>query len=47
MLTTLLMVGPFILFAWGLQFFLNQLIADDIETFNTTQSQSMDDVSMT
>ena len=45
MLTTLLMVGPFILFAWGVQFFLNQLIADDIETLNA--AQPMDDVSIT
>ncbi|MGD1951031.1 MAG: hypothetical protein ACFB14_15475 [Leptolyngbyaceae cyanobacterium] len=39
MMTTLTMVGPFILFAWVLQFLLNQLIADDLEVFDTDQAQ--------
>lgn len=45
MLTTLLMVGPFIIFAWVLQYFLNQLIANDIETLN--QSRAADDAFLT
>ncbi|MEL7509917.1 MAG: hypothetical protein AAFN42_21510 [Cyanobacteria bacterium J06554_1] len=46
MLTTLMMVGPFILFAWVLQYFLNKIIAEDIESFNRDQPQSMDDASL-
>ena len=46
MLTSLSMIGPFILFAWILQYFLNQLIADDLESFQTNQSHSMDDASL-
>ncbi|MEO0433741.1 MAG: hypothetical protein AAF151_18805 [Cyanobacteria bacterium J06656_5] len=46
MLTTFMMVGPFILFAWVLQYFLNQIIAEDIEAFNRDQSQPMDDASL-
>ena len=45
MATTLMMVGPFILFAWVLQYFLNRLIADDVETLNLDHSQSVDDAS--
>lgn len=45
MLTTLMMIGPFILFAWGLQYFLNQLIAEDRKSFNTDKSRS--DASLT
>ncbi|ESA34611.1 hypothetical protein N836_16020 [Leptolyngbya sp. Heron Island J] len=47
MLTTLMMVGPFILFAWGLQYCLNQIIAEDRKNFNSNRSQSMDDASLT
>ena len=45
MMTTMMMVGPFILFAWILQFFLNQLIADDLEAFDIDQAQPSDDAS--
>ena len=44
MFTTLAMVGPFIIFAWVLQYFLNQLIADDLESLR--QSQSADEASV-
>lgn len=45
MLTTLMMIGPFVLFAWGLQYFLNQLIEEDRKSFSGDQSQS--DASLT
>ena len=32
-ITTLLLTSPVILFAWGLQSFLNRLIAEDREVF--------------
>lgn len=40
MLTTLMMVGPFILFAWVLQSFLNQLIEEDRKSINREQPRS-------
>ena len=43
MMTTLTMVGPFILFAWVLQFLLNRLIVDDLEVFDADPAQPADD----
>ena len=40
MFTTLMMIGPFVLFAFGLQYFLNQLIEEDRKSFNRDRSQS-------
>ncbi|MGD1856939.1 MAG: hypothetical protein ACFB2W_22115 [Leptolyngbyaceae cyanobacterium] len=45
MLTTLMMIGPFIIFAWVLQYFLNQLIEEDRKSFDGDRSQS--DASLT
>ena len=44
-MVTTLMIGPFILFAWVLQYFLNQLIEEDRKSFNRDPSQS--DASLT
>ena len=40
MITTLMMIGPFILFAWVLQYFLNQLIEEDRKSFHQDQSDT-------
>ena len=45
MLVTMMMIGPFIIFAWILQYFLNQLIEEDRKSFNRERSQS--DASLT
>lgn len=47
MLTTFAMVGPFILFAWVLQYCLNQIIAEDVQSFNNSQSNPAEDPSLT
>ena len=47
MMTTFMMITPFILFAWGLQYCLNQLIAEDLDNFDQDRSQSIDEASLT
>ncbi|MEM9989592.1 MAG: hypothetical protein AAF282_19480 [Cyanobacteria bacterium P01_A01_bin.15] len=47
MLTTFAMVGPFILFAWMLQYCLNHLIAEDVQSFNYPQANPAEDPSLT